>query len=667
MGDRGVVAAPDLLRALVYTPVIGGRPIAGGDIHEVSSDKPGFLEELKRRHVWRVAVAYAIAAWLLVQIATQVFPFFNIPNWSVRLIVVALAIGFPVAVGFAWVFELTPEGVRRTLPANAPEARSEMRHRNIGRRLNTIIVSVLVLAVALMGWRLLVPRHGETPEGHAPDVVAAAVPAPSAASKALATPATPKPFNPPVDTLVVLPFANESGDPTQQYFSDGITEELTNALGQNTALRVIAWDTASKYRDSKQHATDVGKALDVANVLTGKILREGNAVRVIVELVNARTGYQVWANHYDDSLANVFQVQDRISAAIAGALKVRFADLGAAPMVNPQAHDLVLQARALMEKAGTAAPFEQARKLYEQAIALDPGYADAHAELARAWFELTQLSTLPLKDALPKVRAEANKALALDPRNARALVELGNADAAEGKRAEAKTYFERAQAIDPSNADAHLDYGAVLPLKQSLAQEQEAVQLDPDNATAQNDLAEFELDLGEYAQALVPLQATLRLDPHSADSAMGLALANSLLHRNEEAVKAFDLARPKTELAKALVAAGRLTYQSVLDPKLHPQALAAVDALRRRADLDPASMGDVLQLELALGQIPTVMERLPEFCATTPVGCNDLSVYPVYLPLHGQPAFAALVKQYDTISKPAPAADASPVSAATSP
>src|SRR6185312_10009333 len=173
-------------------------------------------------------------------------------------------------------------------------------------------------------------------------------------------------------------------------------------------------------------------------------------------------------------------------------------------------------------------------------------------------------------------------------------------------------------------------------LKQEQAQEQEAVQLDPDNATAQNNLAVVELDLGEYAQALVPWQVVMRLDPHSADSAIWLALANSLLHRNADAVKAFDLAQPQTELAKALVAAGRLTYQSLLDPKLHPQALAAVGALRRRTDLNPLSMLGIIQLELALGQNDTALEQLPKLCASVAVGCNDLSVYPVYLPLHGQ-------------------------------
>ncbi|MGH8164423.1 MAG: tetratricopeptide repeat protein, partial [Rhodanobacteraceae bacterium] len=337
----------------------------------------------------------------------------------------------------------------------------------------------------------------------------------------------PAPFNPPADTLAVLPFANLNDDPKQQYFSDGITEELTNALGQNAALTVIAWDTASKFRDSHESPNAVGVALNVANLLHGSIERENGAVRVIAELVDTRTGKQLWSDHYDDSAANVFQVQDKISAAIADALKVKFASLAPAPTVNPKAHDLVLQARALMETARTAAPIEQARTLYEQAIALDPGYADAHAMLAGAWLDLTQYSTLTLKDALPKARAEANQALALDPRNVTALLVLANDDGAEHKIAQAKAKLERALALDPSNVSAHVDYGIALPTRQALAQNLEAVQLDPRNATAQINLAGDYLDLGEYAQALPPLQALAKLTPHSTNSAFGLALTYS--------------------------------------------------------------------------------------------------------------------------------------------
>jgi TolB-like protein/Tfp pilus assembly protein PilF len=600
--------------------------------------KHGLLAELSRRHVWRAAALYAGAAWALSQGIAQLGPLFNAPNWAMRGFVIACVIGFPFWVAFAWFYAWTPEGFKREDEVERSPALS----RATSRKLDLGIIGVLIVAVVLLASGYFVHRSAPAVETMA------------------------KPFNPPADTLVVLPFANESGDPGQQYFSDGITEELTNALGQNAALTVIAWDTASHYRNSGEGPQAIGKALNVANLLHGSVQREGNQVRVVVELVNTLTGAQIWSNHYDDSLANVFQVQDRISASIADALQVKFAAARSVQTMNPQAHDLVLKARALMETGRTAAPIEQARALYERAIALDPGYADAHAGLARAWLDLTQYSTLTLKDALPKARAEANQALALDPRNVTALLVLGNEDGAEHKIAQARAKFERALALDPSNTDAHLNYGNALPTRQALAQYLEAVQIDPGNATAQNNLAIAYLDLGEYAQALAPLQALMKLTPHNADSAMGLALIYSLLHRPEDAVKAFDLAQPDTELAKALVAAGRLTYQSVLDPKLHAQALAAVDALRKRTNLDPSSMLDVIPLELALGENPTALEQLPKLCASIPVACTDLSMFPVWIPLRGDPRFQALVKKYDTASKPPASASAAPASTATS-
>jgi TolB-like protein/Tfp pilus assembly protein PilF len=600
------------------------------------TEKPSFLAELRRRNVLRAGVLYAGAVWALAQGIAQLGPPLGAPDWTTRWFVIACVIGFPFWIAFAWFYEFTPQGIRRESEV-APSA--SMTH-STARKLDFAIIGVLIVAVVLLASGYFVRRN-------APAATLAA----AAASGA-------RPFNPPAGTLAVLPFTNLDGDPKQQYFSDGITEELTNALGQNAALTVIAWDTASKYRDNHESPNAIGAALNVANLVHGSIEREGGMIRVIAELVDTRTGKQLWSDHYDDSAANVFQVQDKISAAIAEALNVKFAVLSPASTVNPEAHDLVLMARALMETAHTAAPIEQARTLYEQAIAIDPGYADAHAGLARAWLDLTQYSTLTLKDALPKARAEANQALALDPRNVTALLVLGNDDGAEHKIAQAKAEFERALALDPSDADAHVSYGNALPTRQALAQNLEAVQLDPRNAIAQNNVAIAYLDLGEYAQALPPLQALMKLAPHSVDTAMLLALTYSLLHRHEDAAKAFDLVQLDTPLAKALVGAGRLTYQSVLDPKQHAQALAALDALRQRSDLDPLSTGDVIQLDLALGQDDTALDQLPKWCTSLPVACNDLSVNPIWLPLRGKPAFQALVKKYDTVSQP-PASAAS--------
>ena len=603
--------------------------------------RASFFAELKRRNVLRAAVLYAGTAWAFGQGLSQFSPALNLPDYATRWFLIAAVIGFPFWVGFAWFYEFTPQGFKRDedVATDAPA-----RHSN-SRKLDVAIIGVLIVAVVLLGSGYFVRRTAP-----------AAAKAPTIASAA---------FHPSANTIVVLPFANLNGDPKQRYFSDGITEELTNALGQNTALRVIAWDTASKYRNSQQSATDIGKALNVASVLTGKVERQGENVRVIVELVNAANGYQLWSDHYDDQLANIFQVQDKISAAISGALKVKFATTRAMHSVNPQAYDLVLKARALTDRAHTAAPVEQARALLEQAIGLDPDYAEAHAALARVWFGLTYYSTLPLKDALPKLRAEAHRALTLDPDSVTAIIALGVADRAEGKLAEAKASFRHAIELDPSNAFAHLGYALMLPMQQAWAETLEGAQLDPGNAAAQNDLAVASLDLGEYAQAVPPLQALLRLDPHSADSAFLLALTYALLHRDAEAAKAFDLAQPETPLAKALIAAGRLSYESALDPARHGQALAAVAALDRRADLDPVSLADVIQLDLVLGEKRSALARLPGLCASASVICSDLSVNPIFLTLRGDPGFEALVKQYDTVSKPAAAASAGTSSSPT--
>ena len=598
-----------------------------------SDNQPGFFARLKQHHLYGVVVVYAVVAGFLIQLASRVLPAFG---WGAIFpaVIIVLAAGFPVTVALAWTL------------AKPKDPAKYSRWQRLHWKLNASVSVVVVAAAVVSGfyaWRL--DQRHETRLAAAQAAAHTAVLA----------------FDPPAGTLVVLPFANLDNDPKQQYFSDGITEELTSALGQNVALRVIAWDTASRLRNRQQTANEVGRTLNCANLVYGSIQREGDKIRVSAELVSTVTGFELWSAHYDDTLANIFQVQDKISAAIASALQVKFASLGLARPVNPQAHDLVLQARALMNTGKTAAPFEQARTLLQQAIALDPDYAAAHSDLAGAWYALTEYSTLPLKDALPKLRAEANLALELDPRDAAALVVLANADASEGKTAAARAGYRHALAIDPSDSDAHLNYGLVLPLKQALAQQQEAVLLDPDNVGAQNNLATIDLDLGHYQQALSPWQATIRLDPHSADNAFGLALTHALLHQYADAVKAFDLVQPGNELAKTLVAAGRLVYQSLLDPKLRPQALAAVEELHKRSDLDPQSMEDVLQLYSALGEKAVVLDLLPKFCAAAPFGCSDLSLNPLLLPLHGDSRFQKLVQQYDTVSKP-PASTTSPPS-----
>lgn len=473
------------------------------------------------------------------------------------------------------------------------------------------------------------------------------------------------PFNPPADTLVVLPFKNLSGDPRQQYFSDGITQELTGALGQNPALRVIAWETASTLRDSRLTARAVGEKLDVANILHGSIAREGGEVRISVELVSAVTGYELWSQHYDDSFANIFHVQDQVSQAIAEALKVKFAqaDLPAVGTTNPEAHELVLKGRALMEKRD-AASLVAARRDFEQAIQLDPNYAAAHAWVAHVLLELPQHSDLPLASALPKARAEAEQALKLDAHNADAWVALGNADASSDPPdfAKAQDEYRHALALDPSNVGAHLDYGNVLPLKTALAEYREATLLDPGNAGAWNNLGVAAQDLGDWPKAIQATETQLRLNPVDVDSAFGLAFAYQKLHWDDRIAAAFAAVKPTTDIDRQQVAAGRLTYRALADPKLRPRALAALEQLsRHQSNQDVAS--NLLQLYFALGETAPALQLLQDSCPANPTGCSDLAVNPLYVALRGDPRFQKLAKKYTTMTLTAPAGAASTATA----
>lgn len=567
----------------------------------------------------RSAALYIGVVWALAQGISQLNDALGLPAWAPRAFLIACAVGFPFWVAFGWFYELTPEGFKRdddTAAIDTPTRQSN------ARKLDFAIIGVLIVIVALLASGYFL-RGAPSPTDAAP-------------------------FDPPAASIVVLPFANLDNDPRQQYFSNGITEELTDALGQNTGLTVIAWDTASKFAGSKQTPREIGRALNVAHVLAGSIQRADGIVRVTSELIDTTDGRQLWSDHYDDSLQNIFAVQDKISAAIADALQVRFAGMQAAPTRSPQAHELYLRGIAAL-KGVTAADAKAAQQDFTQAVKFDPRYADAWAGLSASYLALSQWSNLPVAEATSKMRAAAQQALALDPRNVYALVELGNADNSDNRTAEAAAFYQKAIHLDPNNARAHLDYGTLLPISQAIAQTLEAARLDPDNATVQNNLATLYQDMGNWPRAVAAAQALNKLAPHSTDPAFYLAFAYSRMRRDRDAVRAFDRVHPATAADQQLVDAGRLTYHALVDPSGRGKALAALAALRH-ATSNPYADGDLLQLYLALGENETALQMLPAICAASPVGCNDLSFNPLYTALRRDPLFAKLAKQYTTES-----------------
>lgn len=344
------------------------------------------LAELKRRNVLRAGAFYAATAWLLVQVATQVFPYYDIPTWAVRWLIAALVIGFPFAMLFAWFYEFTAQGFKRESEVEPSQSLA----RQTGRKLDRWIIAVLALAVVLLLTDKFVLRQ---------DVEAI------------------------VDkSIAVLPLVNEGGDPDNQYFSDGLSEDLISALTQVRGLKVIGRNSSFQFRDKTANTRDIGRKLGVATLLEGSVRRQGDQLHVVANLINAHDGRTLWSQTYDRQFRDIFAVQREIAQAVAAALQVTL--LGnpvrstvQSPNANLGAYQALLQGNFYAERNNQDA-YRKAISYYEAAIRLHPAYALAHARLAEARaFHGMQFSESQgeIDDAVAKARASANTALALDP------------------------------------------------------------------------------------------------------------------------------------------------------------------------------------------------------------------------------------------------------------
>src|SRR5215813_344541 len=314
-----------------------------------------FFTELKRRNVYKVAIAYAVIALLLTQIASQIFPFFEIPNWAVRLVVLLLILGFPIALILAWAFELTPEGIKRTEDVDL----SKSIRRKTGRKLDFLIIAVLLLVITALLFQRLHPK------------------------------VSPAISSSPEKSIAVLPFENLSEDKANAYFAEGIQEEILTRLAKIADLKVISRTSTQRYQSKPDNFAQIAKELGVANILDGSVQKAGNQVRVNVHLVNAQTGSQLWAETYDRKLSDIFAVESEIAKGIAESLQAKLTGreeqaLAAKPTNNPEAYDAYLRALAF-EARGTF--FDTATKTaidsYERAVQIDPDFALAWAQLSR--------------------------------------------------------------------------------------------------------------------------------------------------------------------------------------------------------------------------------------------------------------------------------------------
>jgi TolB-like protein/Flp pilus assembly protein TadD len=574
-----------------------------------------FFAELKRRNVYKVAIAYAIVAWLLMQIATQVFPFLEIPNWAIRLVIMLILIGFPIALVIAWAFELTPEGLKRTESADELPKKSARSH---------AWIYVVIVAGAISVSLFLFGRYTATSK--------------QSGSAEL-----------PAKSIAVLPFENLSGNPENAYFTDGIQEEILMRLAKIADLKVVSRTSTVRYKRSPENLREVANQLGVANVLEGSVQRTADRVHVNVQLIKAASDAHLWAEAYDRKLTDIFAVESEIAKTIADTLQAKLTRseqhaIAAQPTQNTEAHQLYLKGRYFWNRR-TAENLKKALAYFEQAAEKDPNYALAYTGIADSCTLIPIYSAGTPQEYHPRARAAAQKAVELDDTLAEAHTSLAAVFFDDFEFAQAAKQHERAISLNPNYATAHHFYGmgplaALGEFDKAIAEEKRALELDPVSPIISASLGAIYTLGRRYDEAIAQLRDTVEMHPEFYWAHRWLGWALELKGATGEAIteyhKAFELSDDPivlAQLAHAEVSVGKQNEARQILARLTEDA---------KARYVPAYAFAVIHL--ALGEKDQALDWLETAARDHDnLYSNFFNVDPYLDPLRGDPRFEALV------------------------
>ncbi|HJW37977.1 MAG TPA: hypothetical protein VJ420_05110, partial [Candidatus Udaeobacter sp.] len=449
-----------------------------------------FFAELKRRNVYKVGVAYAVAGWALAQGFAQVFPVFDIPNWVIRLIVLLIIIGLPIALVLAWMFEITPQGIKRTEAADAMPVSAKPR--------KYIWIYVVVIGAAISIGLFFLGRY-------------------TAGSRATPTGGISN------KSIAVLPFDNLSRDPDNAYFCEGVQDEILTRLAKVADLKVISRTSTQHFKSAPDNLPEIAKQLGVAHILEGSVQKASDQVRVNVQLINAMTDAHLWADTYDRKLTDIFVVETDIAKMVADTLQAKLSgseksSMAKTPTVNPEAYELYLKGRFFWNKR-TGDDLRKSIEYLKQAIAKDPGYALAYAALADSYALLRFYGGASPAESVVPAEAAAKKALELDDSLAEAHASLGLIATEELEVNRGVNELERAIQLNPNYATAHHWLGlALATLRQSdrsVGELKRALELDPLSMIINADLSIIYLYARRYDAAEAQARKTLEIDSRS--------------------------------------------------------------------------------------------------------------------------------------------------------
>jgi len=396
-------------------------------------DFRNLIAELKRRNVFRVATAYAIAGWLIIQICATTFPFLNLPEWLITAVIVFVLIGFPLSLIFAWAFELTPEGLKKSQEVDITESVTS----RTGKKLNAIIITVLSMAVIFLLVERVFFAEAAFIENQADlgDIETA--------------------------SIAVLPFVDMSARQDQEYFSDGLSEELLNALAKVEDMKVAGRTSSFKFKGKNENLKLIGNELNVAHILEGSVRKSGNRIRITAQLIKADDGFHLWSETFDRELSatNIFEIQEEISRTVLKELKVRLldedeAELDNVPTQDIEAYQAYLKGNQLLVNRNYD-EIVAAIDLYKTAIRIDPSFAAAHANLAIAYNQQGYYGNIPLDEMQKNIKESADQAMILNKESAEAYAALGAFHENDSNFEQALEYYLKSNELNPNLIDTY--------------------------------------------------------------------------------------------------------------------------------------------------------------------------------------------------------------------
>jgi adenylate cyclase len=578
--------------------------------------------ELKRRNVIRFAGLYLVGAWLLVQVSSTVLPMFGAPEWLPRSIVILLALGFLPALIFSWVFELTPEGLKRDEDVRPEESIAPQ----TARRMDRMIIAVLLLALGYFA----IDKFALTPRQ---------VSSPNDSSSAI----NPK-------SIAVLPFDNLSRDPDNAYFCEGVQDEILTRLAKVADLKVISRTSTQHFKSAPDNLPQIARQLGVAHILEGSVQKSNGQVRVNVQLINALTDAHLWADTYDRKLTDIFAVETEIAKTIAESLQAKLtgsekSSMAKVPTANPEAYELYLKGRFFWNKR-SGVDLRKAIDYFNQAIAKDPNYGLAYAGLADSYMLLPNYGGASAKESIAPARAAITKALELDDSLAEAHASFGLLETLELRLEHAVRDFERAIELKPNYATAHhwlmlgqLSLGRFDP---AIAEGKRAIELDPLSLIINADYCWTYSCAHRLDEAEKQARKTLEIDPHFFLARYYLGGILQMKGRLTEAIPEFQKAAELNNDPYSLAMLGQAYARNGQKEEAQKVLVRLTDEAKSRY-VAPYAWA---LLYLGLGEKERALAELERAYQTGDTNyLFIIKVDPLLDDLRGQPRFEALVQK----------------------